>query len=223
MEFTLSLALADFIPVIIYLISTLTIRKAIDKRLVPSMNAVFRLSTGLVFITGFIKASMKVAFIAEHHSTIIDTVQSMLDTYYFPTLVTLYYISGLSVLFSLMINTKKPIRIIVYTLFSLILVKNIICYTDVEKSKMFFVLILSLGNLILWGSLSFLSFKCKIPSSGVLYIITFILLMGMGYMNTKDFSNAATHWATESLNIVAHIFMLLASVTLRKKSNGHLK
>lgn len=218
MGFTVSLALADFIPVVLYIIAMLIVTKAMKPHMPAVLNTVLRISTVTVFVTGIIKASAKLLDVTGNGISALD---SILDKYYFPSLVTLYFIAGVSVLISLTERSQKkiktPVKVIIYSLLAVVFLKTAAGFADTGKNTMTFVMIMMIGNLLFWGCLSFFSFRNRIPAAGVLFIVTFVFLMYMGYMNTKDFSDAKTHWMAESVNITAQIFMVIASVIFGKK------
>lgn len=218
MNFTVSLALVDFIPVILYIISMVIVAGAMKAYMPGPLNILLRFSTISIFATGILKAASKLLLAMDHGS---EKLSSFLDTYYFPSLVTLYLLAGISVIISLMIRSpKKAINITavpIGLLLTAVLGKTLISFADTDKNKMLFVGILMFGNLIFWGSLAFLSFKNKISAAGVLFILTFIFLMYMGYLNTKDFTDTKTHWIAESVNIAAQTIMLIASAIFGKK------
>ena len=50
----------------------------------------------------------------------------------------------------------------------------------------------------------------------VLFVLSFILAMGMGYMSSKDSTLAWVNWAEQSINTVSQLCLMLGTVVLHK-------
>ena len=58
--------------------------------------------------------------------------------------------------------------------------------------------------------------KMKKPAAVVLFIITFVCCMGMGYLSSQDFAQASMNWIAEGVNVVGQGLLLWGAVTLHR-------
>lgn len=64
------------------------------------------------------------------------------------------------------------------------------------------------GLAALDASLCFLAAKLKKRSALVLFIVSFFLCLGMGYLSSKNFEKASMNWIAESVNAVGQLAFL---------------
>ncbi|MBR6322705.1 MAG: hypothetical protein IKR59_07535 [Lachnospiraceae bacterium] len=82
---------------------------------------------------------------------------------------------------------------------------------------MVFIVFIVLGYLGFCGSMVRVSARMKKWVSVVLYILSFFLLMGMGYLGSREAGNdPAMNWIEEGVNICAQICILAATLILHK-------
>ena len=86
-----------------------------------------------------------------------------------------------------------------------------------SRGAMVFIAFMVLGYLGFCGSMIRISARMKKPAAVVLFILSFILLMGMGYLGSREFGNDATmNWVEEGVNICAEFCILAATLILHK-------
>lgn len=82
---------------------------------------------------------------------------------------------------------------------------------------MVFIIFMVLGYLGFCGSMVRVSARMKKPVAVVLYVLSFFLLMGMGYLGSREFGNDPTmNWVEEGINICAQLCILAATWILHK-------
>ena len=54
----------------------------------------------------------------------------------------------------------------------------------------------------------------------VLFIITFIFMLMMGYLSSKNFEKASMNWISEGVNVVGWSVFLIGTKILTKKSGA---
>ena len=95
------------------------------------------------------------------------------------------------------------------------------------KGTFLFVGLMVAGLGCMDAGLCYLSAKLKKPAVIVLFVVSFICSLGMGYLSSKDFAEASMNWIAEGVNVVgqgallAGVWMLhkagLAEYTLPKR------
>lgn len=86
----------------------------------------------------------------------------------------------------------------------------------VFSGTMIFVSLMILGMMGINFSLAYISHKMKPKKALILYLISFILMLMMGYLSSKDFSQNLMNWMAEAINIVGWTCFLRATRLLQK-------
>ena len=81
-------------------------------------------------------------------------------------------------------------------------------YSVVPIPVMALVGIMVAGLAALDASLCFLAAKLKKRSALVLFIVSFFLCLGMGYLSSKNFEKASMNWIAEGVNAVGQLAFL---------------
>ena len=81
-------------------------------------------------------------------------------------------------------------------------------YSIVPIPVMALVGMMVAGLAALDASLCFLAAKLKKRSALVLYIVSFFLCLGMGYLSSKNFEKASMNWIAEGINAVGQLAFL---------------
>ena len=81
-------------------------------------------------------------------------------------------------------------------------------YSIVPIPVMALVGIMVAGLAALDASLCFLAAKLKKRSALVLFIVSFFLCLGMGYLSSKNFEKASMNWIAEGVNAVGQLAFL---------------
>ena len=58
--------------------------------------------------------------------------------------------------------------------------------------------------------------KLKKPLAVVLLIVSFICILGMGYLSTRDFTQAYMNWAAQLVNIIGQGSLFFAALILHR-------
>jgi uncharacterized membrane protein YedE/YeeE len=66
------------------------------------------------------------------------------------------------------------------------------------------------------AGLCYLSAKLKKPTIIILFVISFICSLGMGYLSSKDFAQASMNWIAEGVNVVGQGCLLIGVWMLHK-------
>ncbi len=82
---------------------------------------------------------------------------------------------------------------------------------------MVFIVFMVLGYLGFCGSMTRIAARMKKWGSVILYVLSFVLLMGMGYLGSREFGNdGRMNWIEEGVNTAAQLCLLAATLRLHK-------
>ncbi len=192
---SIPMAIVDFIPVILFLLASLLLMR--DLYHMMSKGAFALLSGGLIVIViaGLFKGLWKLLFAAG----ICDF--EALNRCFFPMQSTGFLLAALGLIALVTRPQKAALHAAAPAAFT---------------SSMPFVVILILGTAGFSVSLSRIAAKMGKKLAAVLFIIYLILMLGMGYLSSRDFSDPAMNWIGEGLNIVGQLLLLLTVRMLDK-------
>ena len=194
------MALVDFIPVILFIISAITLQRGLYYRMSKGAFAVFSAGTIMVICAGIFKASWKLLYGAG----ICDFAR--LNQAFFPMQSVGFLLAGIAVIAMVFFKQdstgEKLYAAGVPAVFS---------------GTIIFIIAMVLGSLGLCGGLAIESKRRGKTKAFILFILTFIFLLMMGYLGTKDFAKPSMNWIGEGVNLVGQGFFLLASKDLVKE------
>ncbi len=91
-----------------------------------------------------------------------------------------------------------------------------------ERGAMIFIAFMVLGYLGFCGSMTRIAARMKKKASVLLYVLSFVLLMGMGYLGSRQFGNdGRMNWIEEGINICAQTCLFSATFLLHKAGLAH--
>ena len=79
-----------------------------------------------------------------------------------------------------------------------------------------FIIMMVAGLGGLCAGLSVLSVKMKKASVIILFILSFVCAMGMGYLSSRDSALAWVNWAEQSVNTLSQLCLMLGVIVLHK-------
>ena len=86
----------------------------------------------------------------------------------------------------------------------------------VFSGSMVFIMMMVVGLGGLCAGLSVLAAKMKKKWTIVLFVLSFVCAMGMGYMSSQDSSLAWVNWVEQSINTVSQLCLMLGVIALHK-------
>ena len=188
---TLTMAIMDFIPVILFLMASMTLLH--DLYHMMSKGAFALLASGLIMIStaGFFKATWKLLYALN----ICDF--TALNNCFFPMQSSGFLIGAIGITALLFFRQKS-------TLYAA-------AVPAVYSSSMIFVVFTILGTLGIWGSLAYIAEKMGKKKTAVIFIISFVCMLGMGYLSSRDFTDPKMNWIGEIVNVIV-MTMLWAGI-----------
>ena len=197
-EFSVSMALVDFIPVIMFGIACFILMKHFTKDMNKAQFALFSCGTIDVFVAGFLKATYKLLYAAN-----ICDFES-LNKMFFPVQSIGFLLAGISMIWYVMKNKKT----------------YLLQAPPIFSGTFLFVGFMCGGLLLLDTALCIMAKRMKKHWLIILFIVSFISSLGMGYLSSKNFSEAAMNWIAEGVNILGQ-GTLLAGVLLLNKAKSN--
>ena len=86
-----------------------------------------------------------------------------------------------------------------------------------------FVGLMVAGLGLMNAGLCVMSAKVKKPVLSVLFVISFICSLGMGYLSSRDFDGAMMNWIAEGVNTVGQGALLIGAILLHKSGFEKLR
>ena len=197
-HFTIPMALMDFVPVAFFTVTALVLLKDMYRKM--GRGAYILLSSGCVnvFLAGFCKALWKLLYAAN----ICDFVA--LEQMFLPVNSIGLLLVGLS--FLVMLWCRKRVTLSVAP----------VAFTG--GLPFIAMMVVGLGGMC--AGLSVLAAGMKRKGAIILFVLSFVCAMGMGYMSSQDSALAWVNWAEQSINCVSQGCLMLGTVMLHKAGLG---
>ena len=199
---TVSLAIVDYIPVIMFGIAGVVIMRDLYNTLSKGAFALVSAGIIMVLVAGIYKATWKLIY------TMGIADLYLLNNAFLPIQAAGFLILGLGLIAGTFFPQGKN---------KMYMVAPLLVVPEQTRGAMVFIIFMVLGYLGFCGSMIRISARMKKPAAVVLFILSFILLMGMGYLGSREFGNDATmNWIEEGVNICAEFCILAATLILHK-------
>ena len=187
-DFTIELALVDYIPVILFAIAGVILASDLKNKMGGLNFLLFNLGVWGVFAAGAAKATWKLLIAAN-----IADIQ-ILNKMFFPTQSIGFLLAGLGLIFMLIAKKNRLYGVNTFV----------------------FIGMMVAGLGIMDVCLSVLAGKLKKGGAVALFIISFVCSLCMGYLSSRDFTEAIWNWIAQSINIVGQGTLLLGAISLHK-------
>ena len=193
-EFSIPMALVDYIPVLFFGISAALLQLDLYGKMQKNAFALFAAGTINIFAAGFLKATWKLLYAAG-----ICDFQA-LATMFLPVQSLGFLLAGIGII--LMLCTKRR--------------KAVLAVPPVFSGSVIFIMMMVLGLGSICTVLSILAVKLKKKGAAVLFVLAFLCSMGMGAMAGQDSTRAIVNWIEQSINIVSQGCLMAGVLTLHK-------
>ena len=193
-NFTVPMALMDFVPVIFFGITAVLLLRDLYNKMSKTAYVLLASGSVNVFMAGFCKAAWKLLYALN----VCDFVA--LEKMFMP-------VNSLGLLFVgigliLMVCRKKSAMLSVGPV--------------VYISSMPFIMMMVLGLGGMCAALSILSAKMKKGPVMVLFILSFVCAMAMGYMSSQDSTLGWVNWVEQSINTASQLCLMVGVILLHK-------
>ena len=194
-NFTIPMALMDYVPVIFFGITAVLLLRDLYNKMFKGAYALLAAGSVNVFLAGFCKATWKLLYAAN----ICDFVA--LEEMFMPVNSLGLLFVGLSLIGMLCWKRKGALLSVAPVPFT---------------SSMPFIMMMVVGLGGLCAGLSILSAKMKKAPVMILFILSFVCAMAMGYMSSQDSTQSWVNWAEQSINTVSQLCLMLGVIVLHK-------
>ncbi len=193
-EFSVTMALVDYIPVLFFGAAALLLQLDLYGKMRKDAFALFAAGTINIFMAGFLKATWKLLYAA----AICDF--QALNTLFLPLQSLGFLLAGVGIV--LMLCTQKT--------------RALYAAPPVFGGSLVFITMMVLGLGAICTALSILAVKMKKKTAVVLFVLSFLCSMGMGYMSSQDSTQAAVNWIEQGINCCGQGLLLGGVIMLHR-------
>ena len=203
MDFTIEMALVDYIPVICFAIGAVILMRDLYNKMSKGAFALFAGGTIMITIAGALKATWKLLYAAG-----VCNFEA-LNNMFFPTQSIGFLLAGVGILAMLVYNQKEDSKL-----------RSV---PPVFSGTFVFVGLMVAGLGVMDTVLCILAAKLKKPALIAIFVVSFICSLGMGYLSSKDFAEASMNWIAEGVNVVGQGSFLAGAYLLHKNGLAELE
>ncbi len=194
-NFTVAMGLVDYIPVAFFAVTAVTLLRDLYNKMVKGAYSLLAAGCVMTFLAGFGKATWKLLYAAN----ICDF--KTLEEMFLPMNSLGLLFVGLAVLGMLCFKPKGALLSVAPVVYD---------------SSMPFIMAMVVGLGGLCTGLSIIAAKMKKSWVIGLFVGSFVLSMGMGYMGTKDSTLAWVNWAEQGINSASQLCLMTGALVLHK-------
>ena len=202
-DFSVSMALVDYIPVIFFAAASVILLRDLYNKMSKGAFALF--SAGLIDVTlaGALKATWKLLYAAGACNF------EALNAMFFPVQSIGFLLAGVGILAMLIHRqAKTPLLAVAPPVFS---------------GTFVFVGLMVAGLGIMDAVLCVLAAKLKKPWLISVFAVSFVCSLGMGYLSSQDFAEASMNWIAEGINVAGQGSLMVGALLLHKSGLADLK
>ena len=202
-DFSVGMALFDYIPVIFFALGAVILLRDLYNKMSKGAFALFAAGVIDVTMAGFLKATWKLLYAGAN----IDV--SALNAMFFPVQSIGFLLAGIGIIVMLSKKQKGT--------------KTLSVVPVVSITFPYLVLVMVAGLGLMDAGLCILAKKLKKPAVIVIFVLSFVCCLGMGYLSTKDFEKASMNWIAEGVNFCGQGLFLLGAWMLHKAGLSELE
>ena len=191
MEFTIELALVDYIPVIFFAIGAVVLMKDLRGKMSLFNFIISALGMSAVTIAGATKATWKLLYAAKIGDFVI------MNKMFLPTQSIGFLLAGVGILMMLCFKKQGGTKL-----------------HSISPFAFIGMMVAGLG--ILDTVLCIIAAKLKKPGIIAIFVFSFVCSLCMGYLSSQDFTEAIWNWIGEGVNVFGQGSFLLGVIALHK-------
>ncbi len=204
MDFTVSMALVDYIPVIFFGIAAVILLRDLYNKMSKGAFALFAAGVIDVTLAGALKATYKLLYA----SGACDF--KALNDMFFPVQSIGFLLAGVGILAMICYNQSEKTAALAVV-------------PPVFKGTFVFVSLMVAGLGLIDVVLCILAVKLKKPWLILLFVLSFVCSLCMGYLSSQDFAQASMNWIAEGVNVVGQGTLLAGVIMLHKNGLAEVK
>ena len=194
-NFTVPMALMDFVPVCFFGVSAWILLRDLYNKMFKGAYALLAAGSANVFLAGFCKALWKLLYAADVCNFVA------LEEMFMPVNSLGLLFVGLSLIGMLCWKNKAGMLSVAPPVFA---------------SSMPFIMMMVVGLGGMCAGLSVVAAKMKKAPVMILFILSFVCAMAMGYMSSQDSTQSWVNWVEQSINTVSQLCLMLGVIALHK-------
>lgn len=235
-EFSVTMSLVDYLPVLLFAIAVVILMRDMYNKMSKGAFALFSAGTIDVVCAGFLKASYKLLYALG----LCDF--EALSNVFFPMQSLGFMLAGVGVLAMLChrqsSDASKPAyekksgakKALVVVALAVVVVLVLLLVLGNPGSQVapayfsgtfVFVALMIVGLGLMDTGLCIMAKKLGKPALIALFVVAFFMSLCMGYLSSRDFTQALMNWIAELVNTLGQGALLLGAVLLHK--NGFEK
>lgn len=187
---TVPMALMDFVPVLFFGAAWVILYRDLKNKLDLCSGIMLPLGALIVVLAGFFKAVWKL------QNALGAAPTELFNKAFFPCQSIGFVLLGVGML-ALMYGKRSIVR----------------------SLTMVFVMGMVLGNLGMSAGLVYIARKVR-KGAIPLFILSFVFILMMGYLSSRDFAMASMHWIAQSVNLVGEGLLFVGAVLLHRAGLG---
>ncbi len=189
-EYSIPMALFDLLPVFFFLAGAWTVAADMKQKMTLPAKILFVGGSGLVFLAGLLKALYKLIY-----SLGLGDPAWMSGQFFYNQALG-FLLAGIGLTLAVMRLDKASGS------------GSGKLYSFVPIPVMALVGIMVAGLAALDASLCYLAAKLKKHSALILFIVSFFLCLGMGYLSSRNFEKSSMNWIAEGVNAAGQLAFL---------------
>ena len=204
-EYSVVMSLVDYIPVACFMVATIILMRDLYNKMSKGAFALFAAGAIDIACAGALKATYKLLYALN-----ICDFQA-LSNMFFPVQSIGFLLMGIGLIAMISHRQTKKVEAMA------------VAAPAVFKGTFVFVGFMVAGIGVISTVLSILAFKLKKKWLMVLFIVTFVCCMSMGYLSSRDFSSKSMNWIAEGINVVGQGSLLAGAILMHKHGLEELK
>lgn len=205
-QFTVIMALADFVPVVLFAAAAVILQRDFYNKMSKGAFALFAAGTIDIVLAGALKAAYKLLYAAGACDF------AVLSDIFLPLQAIGFMLAGVGMVAALCHRQSGDSRL-----------AAVAVAPAVFKGTMIFVSLMVLGLAGMTAGFCAAGVKMKKGFAVALFVLSFICSLCMGYLSSQDFAQASMNWIAEGVNIVGQGAMLAGAVILHRGGLAELK
>ena len=193
-EFSVPMALADFVPVALFAVAAVLMQRDLYNKMPKYAYACFAAGCVDVFLAGFLKALWKLLYamnLCDFH---------VLNTMFLPVQSIGLLLTGFGLI--LMLTSRRSAALAVAP--------------PVFAGTFVFIAMMVAGLGAMCASLGIVAARMKKKGLIVLFVLTFLCYMAMGYLASRDGNSAAMNWIEQGVNTLGQALLLCGVISLHR-------
>lgn len=204
MDFSISMALVDYIPVIFFFLAAANLMRDLYDKMTKASFALFAAGTLDITIAGALKATWKLLYAAG----VCDF--QPINAMFFPVQSIGFLLAGVGILMMLLKKQNGKTAALAVA-------------PPVFTGTFVFVGLMVAGLGLIDAVLCILSVKLKKPALIALFALSFVCSLCMGYLSSQDFAEASMNWIAQGVNVVGQGTLFAGAWLLHKNGLADLK